>query len=448
MRSKRYGVWAILLAVLAGTTPALAQGTSGLLGGSSVGPNGGFGSYSGSGGGGDGLIDAGGLPGSDGHLSYLTTPLGNPGKQGPFVYTDIAYFTQTWTLGRQLVAWRGLVDTTGVITGLPGTFLGTGGAGARALSTDNFGRTEYAPGVNLGVGWKFEDGSTVTARIMHISGQTFGASASLATPFARSRPDLADTFLTAGVFNFPPQFAGPARKTAFEGTFLGRVVDENDNVIVDGTLIPDGAFYGIWNGASNMSIEFKRWYTEAEIGGRTPLFESNTSKVYGLGGVRYHMFMERFRWLTQSFDLAGNTGGRFEALYTNYLSQRLYGPYIGCAHDVYLKSNFSLSVDLTGELLANFIKMRAKYELGDNTVQAKRSRNAIDLVPAVGGNVNLWWYPVRGIQMRVGYSANTFYNTRNMDEPISFNYGAIDPAYKTQYFRLIHGLNVGFGVFF
>jgi len=442
MRSTRYGALAILLAVVGGTNPATAQG---LLGGSTVGPNGGFSNFSGSGGGGEGLQDAGGIPGLDGRQNYFTAPLGNPAKQGPFVFTDVVYYTQTWALGRQVVALRGLRDSTGVITGTPGTIIGSG---QTALSTDQFGRTEFAPGINLGIGWKFDDGSSVHARVMHVSGQTFAASASLATPYARASANLSDTFLFTDVFNFPPQFAGPDRRTAFEGTFIGRVVDPAGNVIVPGTLVPDRAFYGVWNGASNMSIDYKRWYTEAEIGGRTPLLASETSKVYGLGGLRYHMFMDRFRFLSQTYDLAGNTGGRFEALYTNTLSQRMYGPYIGCSHELYLKGNFSLSCDLTGELLANFVKMRAKYELGDNTVQAKRSRNAIDLVPAAGGNVNLWWNPLPGVQMRVGYTANTFYNTRSMDEPIGFNYGAIDPAYKTQYFRLIHGLNVGLGIFF
>ncbi|MCU0705501.1 MAG: hypothetical protein MUF18_16125 [Fimbriiglobus sp.] len=444
MRSNRY-IWALVLSALVGGTPAFAQGTSGLLGGSSVGPNGGFANYSGSGGGGEGLIDGGGVPGSDGRLSYFTAPLGNPAKQGPFAFMDATVYTQTWTLGRQVVAVRGLRDTTGVLTGTPGTLIGSG---TTALFTGDLGRTEYAPGVNIGLGWKFDDGSSVHARIMHIAGQTWGASASLAAPYARSGPNLADTFLVSDVFNFPPQFGGPLRKTAFEGTFVGRVIDAAGNVIEPGEIVPDGAFYGIWNGASNMSIEFKRWYTEAEIGGRTPLFESNSSKVYGIGGVRYHMFMERFRWLAQSFDLAGNTGGRFEATYDNILSQRMYGPYIGCSHDLYLKNNFSVSVDLTGEMLINFVRERAYYKLGDETVQAKRARNAIDLVPAAGGSVNLWWYPVRGVQMRVGYTANTFFNTRNMDEPIGFNYGAIDPAYGRQAFRLIHGLNIGFGVFF
>jgi hypothetical protein len=35
-----------------------------------------------------------------------------------------------------------------------------------------------------------------------------------------------------------------------------------------------------------------------------------------------------------------------------------------------------------------------------------------------------------------------------MYEPIGFNYSAIDPVYNTQYFRIVHGLNVGLGLFF
>lgn len=437
MRSNRYGTIAILLAALVVAAPASAQG---LYGSSSIGPNGGFANSSGASGGGEGLIDAGGLPGQDARLSYFTAPLGNSGKQGPFLFMDALYYTQSWTMGNQLVAWRGLVDTTGVITTIPGTYLGSG---ARALSTDQFGRGGYTPGVNLGAGWKFDDGSTLTARIMHLTGQTYGAGATLATPFARSRVDLADTFLVSGVFNFPPQFAGPDRRTAIEGTTVGAFPPFDP-----GRVVPDRNFYGVWNGASNMVIEYKRWYTEAEIGGRVPLFESNSSKVYGMGGIRYHAFADRFSWLSDVYDLAGNTGARFQGVYSNILSQRMYGPYIGCAHDVYLKNNFSLSADLHAGLMANFIKERAKYKLGDDSIQSKRSVNEIDMVPTAGGNLNLWWYPVRGIQIRVGYAANTFYNTKNLDQPIGFNYGAIDPVYGTQYFRIIHGLNIGFGVFF
>lgn len=434
MRSKWYGmVAAVVLAAGGGSLHAQSVGAT----------SGGFGQSNSSS---EGLIDAGGLPGQPLDMNYLARPLGDPAKQGPFLYMDGLFYAQTWTLGDQLVAWRGLVDTTGSITTVPGTFIGSG---VRALSTDQFGRSGWTPGVNLGAGFKFEDGSTITARIMHLTGQTYGAGATLATPFARNRTDLVDSFLVSGVFNFPNQYAGPARRTAIEGTVVGQIVNPVTGAIIDpGRTVPDRAFYGVWNGASNMVIEYKRWYNEVEIGGRTPLFESRTSKVYGMGGMRHHAFIDRFSWLSQVYDLAGNSGPRDQARYSNILSQRMYGPYIGCAHEMYLQDRFSLSADLHGGLMVNFSKERAKYELGDESVQAKRSLNEIDLVPTAGANVNLWWYPAKGVQVRVGYGVNTFYNTLNMEQPIGFNYGSIDPVYGRQAFRMIHGLNIGFGVFF
>ena len=55
---------------------------------------------------------------------------------------------------------------------------------------------------------------------------------------------------------------------------------------------------------------------------------------------------------------------------------------------------------------------------------------------------------VEGVQVRLGYQGMAFFNTRNMEEPIGFNMGAMDPRYDVQYFRLIHGFNFGVGLFF
>jgi hypothetical protein len=450
MRSKLYGGIAVLLAVFVTAGSSRGQGLGTPTSFADVG--GGASS--------EGLLDAGGLPGLDSGRNVFTAPLGDPGKHGVFTFLDAVYFGSTHTLGRdQIVAWRGLVDTTGQVTGLPGTFIGTG---VPALKTGQFGRRSFAPGVNLGIGYKFDDGSSVHARILHTTGQTYAANASLASQYARSRPDLSDTFLTSGVFNFPPEYAGPRVKTSLEGRtiFPGFTIGNNGTItvppitfVVNGITVPnitlgDGLFYGIWNGASNMVISYKTWYTEAEIGGRVPLFESNTSKIYGMGGMRFHHFMERFTWLTQSYDINGVSGPRDTANYNNTLSQRLYGPYAGCGHEVYLGQRFSLSGEVHGGIFLNVVKERAKYELGDNTIQSKRSRTDFDFVPTAGANVNLWWYPVKGVQMRVGYMGNTFYNTTRMSEAIGFNYGTPDPGYGTQYFRLIHGVNVGVGIFF
>jgi len=94
------------------------------------------------------------------------------------------------------------------------------------------------------------------------------------------------------------------------------------------------------------------------------------------------------------------------------------------------------------------VKERAKYKLRDLTTQSKFGREEFELTPSLTGSANLWWYPIEGVQLRLGYNALTFFNTRYMKEPVGFNYGNIDPAYATKYFRLLHGFNAGIGFFF
>ncbi|MGL6096114.1 MAG: hypothetical protein ACRC7O_10000, partial [Fimbriiglobus sp.] len=323
--------------------------------------------------------------------------------------------------------YRGLVDSTGAVTGVPGTYIGSG---AKALTTTEFGRSSYLPGMNLGVGYKTDDGVSVYASYLYTQRQTYSTAATLASPFFRSRPDLADTFLVAGVFNFPPQYGGPRFKTGTEENLQANV------------------FYGVWNGASDMVISYSTHFNQGEIGGRVPLFQTEYSRIYGMAGFRFDWFFERFEWRSVAYDVSGQSTQRDAATYQNTLSQRMYGPFIGCGHEVYMGSRFSLSLDVTAAGLLNIAKQRAKYELDDNSIQNKRSRNDYTLVPSVTGNLNLWWYPTEGVQLRFGYNAWTFFNTKSMQNPIGFNYGAIDPVYDTQFFRLVHGFNAGIGVFF
>ena len=56
--------------------------------------------------------------------------------------------------------------------------------------------------------------------------------------------------------------------------------------------------------------------------------------------------------------------------------------------------------------------------------------------------------PIEGVQVRLGYSAMTYFNTKYMEEPVAFNFGALDPAYGTRAFRIVHGLHFGVGLFF
>ncbi len=382
------------------------------------------------------------VPGSAAY--NVPIPTGKSGDNGFYGFAELLILTGNRPLGEQTVASRGLVDTRGLIsasadgTPRPGTFIGSGQV---ALSTADFTRRTWSPGFSVGMGYKFDDGTAVYGSYSHLINTKYHAGATLATQYARNRPDLADSFLFAPVYNFPPQFAGPRVKTAQE------------NFRTDGTIDPNagGNFYGIWNGASVMDIQFDSWFNQAELGVRMPLFQTEYSRIYGLAGGRYAMIMERLKWRTVSFGVDGNVEPQDVANYNNTLSQRAYGPFIGCGHEAYIGKSFSVAVDTTGALLLGIAKERAKYKLGDrypNAIQNKLSRNEFEIVPNINTSINLMWYPIEGVQMRVGYSAMMYFNTKYMQEPIGFNYSSVDPAYGEQFLRIYHGVNVGLGVFF
>ena len=383
-------------------------------------------------GGGRGSAQFGGYPVPGLPEENVPIPTANPGGHGFFVTAEFILLSQTKAIGKQDVALRGLFDSTGLVTGTPGTFIG-GSPPRVALNTDQLGRTSLMPGYKLGLGYKLENGVSVFADFLKTRRQTYIAGASLAPPFFRGTNDLSETFLSSPVFNFTPDYSGPDIKTASD--------------LLDPTL-PTANFYGIWNGANVMTIEFRHEFTAGTIGARVPLFDTDYSRIYGLGGLRYAWFFERFRWRTVSADVDGISFPFDTATYTNTLSQHLYGPFLGCGHEVYLGKRFSVSLDTTAAILLNFNKQRAKYELGDQTTQNKRSRNDFNLTPNGNIDLNLHWYPIEGVQARVGYTAQTYFNTKYMKEPIAFDYGSIDPAYRDGYFRLVHGLNVGLGLFF
>jgi hypothetical protein len=366
----------------------------------------------------------------------IPIPTGQAGQPGFYFGAEFVMLTQTRALGNQSIGVRGFFDGTGAITGRPGTFIGTG---EDALNTQRMGRREFQPGHRTEIGYKFDTGTRIYANYMQLYDAHYRATATLFPLGFSRRTDLADTFLSAPVYNFHPAFVGPQLDTAFDSDANG------------GFNTP-----GVWNAAEIMDIKFTQRYQQAEVGMRMPLFATEYSSVYSLAGARFAWFFERFYWRTVDLGAdggAGNTNGdppagANVAIYTNTLSQRMYGAFIGCGHEVYLGNMFSASLDLTAAAYMNVHKERAKYKLGDESVQAKFGREGFDIVPSATGEFNLWFYPVEGIQMRIGYMGLTFFNTRYMREPIGFNYGNIDPNYGTRVFRLVHGFNVGIGFFF
>lgn len=358
----------------------------------------------------------------------LPIPTGNPGQPGFYTGFEYVMLTQTKAIGDQTIAQRGFFDATGVITGTPGTFVGSG---TDALNTRRMGRREFMPGFRVELGYKFDSGTRAYFNYMQFYDAQYRAGATQAAQGFNVRADNADSFLSSPVFNFNPAFGGPGLDTAFDST-------------------NNGSFntFGIWNAADVMDIKFTQRYQQAEVGLRMPMFATEFSSIYSLAGGRFAWIFERFSWRTVDIAQDGTQDPRSAANYSNTLSQRMYGLFLGCGHEIYLGSMFSASLDLTGALYMNVHKIRAKYKLGDESVQAKFGREGFDLVPSAAGEFNFWFYPTEGIQLKLGYQGITFFNTRQMREPVGFNVGNIDPNVGSRAFRLLHGFNVGVGFFF
>lgn len=385
-------------------------------------------------------------PGNSGDFmgSPVPIPTGRTGDAGFYTSGEFLIWRTTKAIGRQTIGVRGFYDTQGTITGLPGSFVGSG---AEALNTKSGGSNEYMPGWRAEVGYKFDTGVRIYFNYAQLYSAHYSSGATLNLGPFRSRPDLADTFVSAPVYNFTNFFNGPSQDTNFDGGVVSTIQVVNGVPQVVFTTNGNNTA-GIWNAAEEMTTKFTQRYSQAELGMRTPLFSTEHSSVYGLGGARFAWFFERFYWRTLDRDLNGVDSPVFAANYTNTLSQRMYGLFAGCGHEIYLGNMFSLSGDLTGAAFLNVVKGRAKYKLGDETTQSKYGRDTVTIVPSATAEVNLWMYPTEGVQLRIGYSALTFFNTRYMREPVGFNFSDINPNYDTKYFRLIHGFNVGIGFFF
>ncbi len=369
----------------------------------------------------------GGFPTPLNSSDVIPIPTGRAGEPGFYTSAEFVMLTQTRALGRQDIAYRGFFDAQGAITGAPGTFLGTG---AVALDTNNMGRREFQPGFRVEIGYKFDTGTRIYLNYLQLYDAHYSSGATQATRGFRAQGDLSDTFLSSPVFNFTTAFGGPGLDTSSD------------------TAASSFNTFGIWNAAEVMDTKFVQRYQQAEVGMRIPMFATEYSSVYGLSGARFAWFFERYTWRTVDIDQTGAAPPQSVANYTNTLSQRLYGLFVGCGHEIYLGNMFSASLDLTATAYMNVAKQRAKYKLGDDSTQSKFGRESFDVVPSATADLNLWMYPVEGVQLKLGYSGMTFFNTRYMRDPVGFNFGNIDPLYGTKYFRLIHGFNVGIGFFF
>ncbi len=378
----------------------------------------------------------------------IPLPVGHDrmGAQGGFyVSGEFVYFKQTNPIRSQEVAVRGILDFDGSITAdlngtavipitggpiivpgdpQPGTFLGSG---AGALNTNQVsGPATWEPGFRITAGWKFKDGSAVEFSWLRLMEAKYNAVASLVPETLNPGSLLQETFLFSPVFNFPSEFGGAPDKIA-----LGNPL----------------AAFGIWNGANVMSLSFVQRTSIYDITYRVPIWQSEYCRCYGLVGPRYVQLWENFNWRTVSAEFDGTSGQDDFATYSNITSNNLWGADIGVGTDFYVGHGFAVTLDARYATFLDFVHEEAKYDRGDFAIGNKRAKKEFTVVPELQATANLWWYPFNGCQIRFGYDFMSFFNTLASQEPIDFNYGALDPGWQ-HITRLLYGFNAGVGFIF
>jgi hypothetical protein len=365
-----------------------------------------------------------------------------PEAGGLYTAAEFVFMHQTRPVRDQTIMVRGFFDSTGFITGQPGTFVGSG---EPALTTGMLGRTSWEPGYRAEIGYRFANGLAISVSTLRLLKVSYNAGATLVTPFFRANPNLAETFITAPVFNFPVDFAGPPVKTVFDLNNPTTIGPNNISTHAGSNL------FGIWNGASEATEKYQQHYEQYDITGRVPVYSNDFARLYGLVGGRHAWLWERFAWRTVSRDINGGAGPDDAADYTNLISNRMTGPFIGCGQECYLGGGFALSGEATTALLIDRVREKASYERDDVQFTGSGSKDArmeYRVVPNINGNCTLWWYPIQGVQLRFSYNSLMYFNTVTSKFPVGFNYSKIDAPYETQWFRWIHGFTVGAGISF
>jgi len=360
----------------------------------------------------------------------FTGPLSHPRYEdgGFFCTLSFLWMKQNNPMDNQVVGYRGFWDIDGSIGGVPGTHLGKFDWG---MATDELRPGTFQPGWDLTMGWRFQSGVSVMISWWHLYDAKYSAVASTVPPFLKIDPLLINTFLSAPVVNFPPEYAG------------------NDQNVAQGRI---GATYGIWNAATTMTIDFVQRFDMFDITGRIPIWQTDAYRTYGLCGPRIVALWERFRWRTLDGDLNGQSDSSTIANYSNTISNRLYGVHAGGGWEWFLGSSpigaWSISVDAEAGLYYDFVKARARYERDDRITANTRNRRLSALVPGLEAALGAWWYPWEGIQVHVGFDIMAFFNTVASPQPVDFNFGTLNPRWEDGQLRYLHGLKMGIGFVF
>jgi hypothetical protein len=350
-----------------------------------------------------------------------------PGLGGLYLYGDFVFFSQTNPLRQQEIGIQGFVDSDGSVTGKPaGTFIGSK---LDVLDVDQVrGPGTYEPGFRVGIGWKFEDGSTFSVDYLYIAAAKYNAAATSAAQNFQVGNAGQNTFITAFVYNFPNDYAGPPNKLGFQTTNLPII----GQTITGGQIGDALALYGIWNGASIMTLEYTQLAEGIDATYRVPVYETETYRFSGIVGPRYFWILDRFTWRTTSLSFDGTSSPQDVAVFNNNTSNEMYGAFIGCENEWYLGHGFAVYFNADVAALLNHVSEVDDYEMGTHFSGPENKRSVLDytLVPEIEAKVGIAWYAAEGIQLRLDYDGMVFFNTVASPRPVSFNFGGLDPGWE------------------
>ena len=358
----------------------------------------------------------------------FTGPLSGPRPEdgGLYVGFNFVYMRTNRPLPTsQQIAIRGFRDLDGTASGSPpGTVVGSGDP---ALNTDQLrGPGTWQPGWDLFFGWKFQGGVAVEINWRHLVQAKYSAGAGIIPPDFNTGPQFQNTFLFAPVTNFGSDWAGSDRN------------------------VPQGSTastFGIWNAASIMSIEFIQRFDIYQINVRVPIVQTDSYRSYGLFGPRIVWIWDRFSWRTVDVDTLGNSGPDTTAIYSNMVSNRMYGVHAGFGNDWFLGNTpigaFSFEFDIEGGMYVDLAKTHVAYERADRHVSSSRGRRFFALVPGAEIRTGVKWYVWEGITIDLGYDIQAYFNTLASPKPVDFNLSSVDPQFEHIAVRWFHGMRFG-----
>jgi hypothetical protein len=362
-------------------------------------------------------------------------PLGHsPNNRGGFYSAaEFVFFRQTNPLQHQVLAVRGFADADGSITGHPGTFIGSG---TPVLDVKDAGGPQtYQPGLRINIGYRWKDGTTFDVEWMNLLKAQYFHEATIVPPGLTFGSLLQDSFISAPVFNFTNAFAGPQGK-------------------IDPVAFPGAsptATYGIWDGADVMTIRFVQRTESVQAKLRVPIFYNDDCgyRCYGTVGPRFFWIWEQFYWRTVNQLPNGTADPTDVGIFTNTVSNRMYGAFIGMGNEWYIGHGFACNLDYDVAGLLDIVKERAEYHVGDEALPGgiKRARTQYSPVPEGSVRFNVTWFPWENIEFKLGYELMVFANTIAAPTPVDFNVGALAPPWVHRW-RVLDGLNAGVGIMF